>query len=205
MKYLLSNDKDKNRLYWVKSIKSKSIEKERLQKKYNIIEDKKLFILWVTLAITNVNNAKTLIDALEWILELWATVLLIAYAESEFQKPIENLKNKFWDNLLLLENNEETERDIYSISDAVLFLRFNTQKIQNSLSYWSVPIILLSKEFDANLTKDFDPLLEKWNSFVVNWKTYWSAVEWFVRAKETFKFSYDWNLLRTNCCQSIEL
>jgi len=203
MKYLLSTDSDKNRSYWIKSIKSKFIEKERLQKKFKIIEDKKLFTLWITLSLTKKNNWDTLLKALGWILELWATIFLIASAEVGFQKPIEKLKTKYWNNLFLLENKEGNERDIYSLCDATLFLKCDSEKIESSLSYWSVPIIIYWKDFDKNLVKDFDPLLEKWNSFLVNWETHWSVVEWFVRAKETFRFSYDWNLLRTNSAQSV--
>lgn len=203
MKYLFSTDVKKTRSYWVKSIKSKFVEKERLQKKYKLIEDKKSFFVWITLPLTKSNNSEVLISALEWILELWINVVLLASAEKAYQKPVDELKKKYWDSILLIDDNEESERDIYALCDSVLFLKSDSDKVESSLSYWAVPIVVFSKDFDSDLLRDFDPLLEKWNSLVVNWNSHWNVIEWVVRAKETFKFSYDWNLLRTNCSQSV--
>jgi hypothetical protein len=77
-------------------------------------------------------------------------------------------------------------------------------KIKNTLSYWTIPLVIYNDKFNKDLLKIFNPILEKWNCYIISKKTHWHILETVIKSKETFWFSYDWNLLRTQCAQSIE-
>ena len=199
----LSNDKNE-RLYSINAIKSKSLEKERLQSFLWLKKWKKNFVLWFIWEITSKNFWNDFLETLKVILNLDIQILILAKAEKEFQDKIWDLYTDFKNNFLVLPENEENLRNIYAISDSILFLWVDDKKILSALSYWVVPILLNSENLELELLKDFDPLKEKWNSFFINWENYAFFLEAILRAKETFRFSYDWWVLRTHCFWTFE-
>jgi glycogen synthase len=56
------------------------------------------------------------------LLELDIQILILAKSEKQFQEKISNLHQRFSNKFLVLADSEDNKRDIYAISDSVLFL-----------------------------------------------------------------------------------
>lgn len=197
-KIFLSNDKTE-RKYWISNIKAKGFEKEFLQEKFWIDIWRKKFVLWFCWEITSENFWDELLKSLEILLELDLQVIILAKSEKKFQEKIWNLYEKFSNKFLVLPDSEENLRDVYAISDSVLFLWVDDDSIMSAISYSSVPVILNYENLKIDTLEEFDPLREKWNSFFIKWNNFAFILESILRAKETFRFSYDWWVLKTHC------
>jgi len=199
----LLNDKAE-RKYSCDSIKLKHLEKEFLQWKYGLEVWKKKFVLWFTWEITSEDLWGEFLKSLEILLELDLQILILAKSEKQFQEKIWELHKKFSDKFLVLSDSEENLRDIYAISDSILFLWVDDNLILSGISYSTVPIISNHREAKVDLLEDFDPLREIWNSFFVKWQNFAFILESILRAKETFRFSYDWWVLKTHCTNTFK-
>ena len=202
-KIFLSND-IAERKYSIDSIKSKFFEKEFLQEKFWMEVSKKKFVLWFNWEITSKNFWDEFIKLLEILLELDVQIIILAKSEKEFQEKIWKLHENFSNNFLVLKDSEDNLRDIYSISDSILFLGVDDDAIMSALSYLSVPVILNDKNIKMDLIEEFDPLKEKWNSFFAKWSNLAFLLEAVFRAKETFRFSYDWWVIKTHCINTFK-
>ena len=190
---LLQNDPSSP--YANDTLKKKYEIKEKIQQQLWLKVGKKTFIAWTCMAITTKNHAKELISSMEGLLEVGVQFVVLAKSEAKYQKPMEDLMQKYPWSITALEEGEASERLIYSVSDVCLFLENDENKIASSLSYACVPVC---KKW-SDIVKNFDPLLEKWNWFNLNWDTHWHIFEWIIRAKETFRFPYDWETLKKQC------
>jgi len=199
----LSNDKAE-RKYSCETIKSKHLEKEFLQSKFWLEIWKKKFVLWFTWEITSENFWEEFLKSLEILLELDVQILILAKSEKEFQEKIWKLHEKFSNKFLVLSDSKENIRDIYAISDSILYLWVDDNLILSALSYSVVPVILNHENLEIDLLEDFDPLREIWNSFFVKWQNFAFILESILRAKETFRFSYDWWVLKTHCANTFK-
>lgn len=200
MKKINFNNDNIERLYSQKNLKWKFNEKERIQKLYWLNVDKNVFIVWNIIPLTSKNYSEHLLKTIEWLLEIWSQFIMIASAEEKFQKPIEELLNKYKWNIALLDDNDQSIRDIFSISDLCVFLSHTDDDIRSSMSYACVPIVF--NDSKKSIISDFNPLLEKWNWFTINKSTMWSIFEWIIRAKESYKFPYDWENIKKRCLES---
>lgn len=194
---LLSDDK---RQYDAKLLKKKFDEKECLQVKYWLKKDKTVFTVWITLPLTLGNWSDELIDAINWCLNLGMHVVLLASAEKEFQVIIEEFQRKHVGKIAVLSDELESEADIYALSDICLFLEMDINKIKSCLSYWCVPVCFQDK---VPIIQNFDPLLEKWNWYILTKKDVWHLIEGVLRAKETYRFPYDWETLKARCVETV--
>jgi len=202
-KIFLSNDTTE-RKYSIDTIKSKHFEKEFLQEKFWLKKSKKRFVLWFTWEITWENFWEEFLKSLETLLELDVQIFILAKAEKNFQEKIWKLHENFPEKFLVLPDSEENLRDIYAISDSVLFIWVDDNALLSALSYSVVPVIMNFKNLQIDLLEDFDALRELWNSFFVKWENYAFILESILRAKETFKFSYDWWVLKTHCLNTFK-
>lgn len=202
-KFFLSNDSTE-RKYSIDTIKSKILEKEFLQEKLWFEVWKKKFVLWFTWEITSDNFWEEFLKSLEVLLELDVQIIILAKAEKKFQEKIWNLHEKFSNKFLVLPDLEDNHRDIYAISDSILFFWVNDNLILSALSYSSVPVVLNNKNLKIDLLQDFDPLKEVWNSFFIKWLNYAFILEAVLKTKETFRFSYDWWVLKTHCVNTFK-
>ena len=202
-KIFLSND-ESERKYSIETIKSKHFEKEFLQEKFWIEIWKKKFVLWFDWDISLNRLWDEFLKSLEILLELDIQILILAKSEKQFQEKISNLHQRFSNKFLVLADSEDNKRDIYAISDSVLFLWIDDDSIMSAISYLSVPIILNSDNIKVDLLEDFDALRESWNSFFIKWRNYSFILEAVLRAKETFWFSYDWWVLKTHCLNTFK-
>lgn len=202
-KIFLSNDTTE-RKYSINTIKSKHLEKEILQEKFWMEVWKKKFVLWFDWEITSENFWDEFLKSLEILLELDIQIVILAKSEKKFQEKIWELHEKFSNKFLVLADSEENLRDIYAISDSVLFLWVNDDTIMSAISYSTIPVILNNENLKIDLLEDFDPLREKWNSFFIKWDNFAFILEAVLRAKETFRFSYDWGVLKTHCLNTFK-
>ena len=194
----LSNDKAE-RKYSDEAVKSKFLEKENLQEQLSLRKWKKIFTLWFVWEITEEKFWNEFLKFLEIILELDVQILILAKAEKHFQEKLWNLHEKFSDKFLVLPDSEENLRDIYAISDTILCMDIDENVILSALSYISVPVIFNPEKIKIDLLQDFDPLKELWNSFIAHGDNYAFILEATLRAKETFRFGYDWGVVKIHC------
>lgn len=183
------------------TLEKKYEEKIKLQKQYGLQENQKVFVVWYSQDITSINFAEDLIKTIEWCLETWIQVVLLASAEKKFQWPMEKLQEKYKNKIAIIKNDEENEINIYKMSDVCIFLNNNDSKVKKCLSYWCVPLYLKSQNTNK-IIKNFNPLSEEWNGFIIDKSNYWHIFANIVTSKETFSFPYDWENLQKQCIES---
>ena len=200
MHFFLSQD---HRQYDCENLKNKFKEKALLQKKHDLSENKKVFVVWYIQDLRSKYHSEELIKALEWCLSIWMQVALLASAEDKFQKPIESLYQKFNNQITILDQSDENEKDILALADTCIFLNQDDTKVLSSLSYACIPLYLKS-ENSNKLISNFNPLSEKWNWFLIDSYSYWHIFSTIVKANETYRFPYDWENLKQQCANSLE-
>lgn len=196
-KKLYITDDSANRLYSHQNLKWKPNEKERLQKLLWLKVDKKKFVIWNVISLTDKNCTVELLKSVEWLLELWIQFIMTTSAEEKYQWPIEALIEKFPWQIVLSNDTEEWIRDIFAIADIWIFLSFEEGLISSAMSYGCIPVCINSN--NNQIIQNFNPLLEKWNAFVFDKASQWNIFEAVIRARESYKFPYDWENLKLQC------
>jgi hypothetical protein len=80
----------------------------------------------------------------------------------------------------------------------MLFLDYDKKTLNSCLETGIAPIAPIFTEANHNV-EDYNPITEKGWGFLVSQEDFWHYFEAIVRAKETYKFPYDWRHLTANC------
>lgn len=96
---------------------------------------------------------------------------------------------------------KNSKKEALAISDTIFLFPSQTSEVHSIyefLEYKTVPI-----SFKTSVTRkilnSFDPLQEKGNCFLYERENMWSMFEAIIKAKETYRFSYDWETLLRAC------
>jgi hypothetical protein len=114
-------------------------------------------------------------------------IMLVGSFNDIFLEALKELKIKF-----ILNKSSKPELDTTEV-EAIVFATDRTEQVLDYVrKYKAVPI--LSNKIEGFF--DFNPLKENGNAFLFTENTPWHMLEAVIRAKETFKFPYDWKTLR---------
>ena len=184
--------------YSLKSIKDKQINKKELQKELKLKESQDLFLITVTTELTDSLKGEDVIIALQGLLEIGIQVVLRARGSKKYQKYAEELLKKYPNNFRIIDDNDECLRKMYAGGDASIFLDFNNEEeIENCMRYGNIPVSVAHKDLE-----DFNAVEERGNAFIITKVSPWYIFEAVVRAKENFKFPYDWKNIQKACIET---
>jgi starch synthase len=175
------------------TIEKKALNKEAFMKEFRLIQDKKTLLIGITQELTQKNGFKILKDILDGIHTINASLAIRGVGTKDFQELIINFAESNPGKIAILEDTEENMRKIYASSDVSLFLS-DSKNIDDALSYASIVIAPRT----IKRLNDYNPNLEKGNSFLFEEGNQWSVFEGLVRANENHKFPYDWKTICKN-------
>ncbi|MBD3156460.1 hypothetical protein GF369_01395 [Candidatus Peregrinibacteria bacterium] len=66
---------------------------------------------------------------------------------------------------------------------------------------WEAGVVPIVKPFNDSIV-DYNPNTESGNSFIYEEDNYWDVFAAIVRARETYKFPYDWKFIMRSCKRS---
>lgn len=66
---------------------------------------------------------------------------------------------------------------------------------------WEAGVVPILQQFKDSIV-DYNPNTESGNSFIYEDKNYWAVFAAIVRARETYKFPYDWKFIIRSCKRS---
>lgn len=66
---------------------------------------------------------------------------------------------------------------------------------------WEAGVVPIVKPFNDSIV-DYNPNTESGNSFIYEEDNYWAIFAAIVRARETYKFPYDWKFIMRSCKRS---
>jgi len=186
--------------YDINSLKEKSKNKAEIQKMFNLKPDLKTFLVSITSEFTNSSYGNIYTSVLEGLLNIGVQVLVRGKGTKKYQQQIENLQNSYSQSLAVFEDIDENIRRVYAATDANIFLKINNNSLKDlemCMRYGNIPISIQHQGL-----VDFDPLKETGNCFLIEKISPWNIFESVIRAKENFKFAYDWQNIQKTCMQT---
>lgn len=180
-----------------KNYGAKSLKKRKENKSYflselgmDVTEERMLLAIFTELS--NKESSEVLVEALEGILESGIQVVIRAKGTKKYQEVVSDFESRYPGMISSFTDNQDSLRKAYSSSDISLFLGENyLEELSNSMSYGVIPVSL-----ERDGLADFDPILEQGNSFIIKSLSKWSLFATIIRAKENFRFPYDWQNLQ---------
>lgn len=176
-----------------KTIEKKAVNKEEFQKEFGLIPEKKTLLVGFPLPLTEKNGASLLEAILPGIEAIGVQLAVMGIGTEKYQQLLNDFANEHHNQIVILENNDDNLRKLYSASDVMLFLKNNEDNlvsVENALMYGIVPIS--EESYFPKQLKDYNPNQETGNAFLYVSENEWQIFGAIVRAIENFKFPYDW-------------
>lgn len=151
-------------------IKEKQKSSNDLKKKYKFWVQNKL--IWI-IKIIDENILKKMLD---WLKNLPSNFVVVSEKDYKNENNIffikrEELIPDFWFDFIVYDDEWDCKLDLY-------------------LKKWIVPIVNTKNHLSA-LFKEFNPIMNEWNSFLYSEKNEWSIFYALVRCLENMKFPQD--------------
>jgi len=184
--------------YGKSSLKGKSVNKLSFQKEHSIIEDKTSFLVGITTEMTEKNNGDELVNIIQGLLAVGIQVAIRGKGTDKYQKLLTDTLKNHSQHCCIVEDKEKELDKMFAAIDVHLSLDGeNTKSLQQILNYGAVPVSYTHKNLE-----NFNALEEKGNAFIFSTKNTWNIFEALIRAKENFKFPYDWKNLQIACMET---
>lgn len=191
-----------NKIYYKfsKTSISKKIEnKKKFCEENNLSCGKNDILLSIVSELSDDNNAEIFIKILEGLISIDIKICIIGFGSKKYHDILESFIEKNKNNIVILQNSNDNLRKTLAASDATFFFSLSEKDvflIRKSLAYASLPIV---PDDAQEIIEDYNPNQEKGNGFIYKTKNYWSAFSAIIRAKESFRFPYDYMNLQKNC------
>jgi len=185
--------------YSKKTIENKIKNKEFFCKEFGLNFDKKIPLLCITYPLTDKNNLSMIQDIMNGILEQNVEIVLTGIGTEKYQQYFTNLAEKNTAKIAILGNSDEEKRKIYSAADAIIIPTLSKEcvaEVEMAMQYGVVPI---SPQQDC--LENYNPNLEKGNSFVYIKDSPWSLFANIIRVLESFRFPYDWKNIQVSAME----
>lgn len=186
--------------YNYETIENKKINKQKIQKYYNLKEDPDTPLICMTSRITEQKGFKLLEEIMEPLMRLNVQLIIMGNGDKNIINSLDKLKKDNSKKIAVVPFDIKMETSIYAGSDLFLLpSRFEPCGINQmiSLRYGCVPIVHHIGGL-ADTVVNFNPITNKGNGF--NFKKY-DSYDFFgaiVRALETYKYKDVWKNLIIN-------
>ena len=181
--------------YSKSALKSKLMNKTALQKQNKLNEGKEIFVAGVISPITEAQYGNELIECMKAALEIGVQIIICSDVEKKYQKILDMFQKDYPTLFTYLEFSEENQEKVLAAADSAIFLEESDQKLlEKALTFGVVPVSTPTK-----ILEDFNAVEEKGNAFIIEKVQLWNIFEACIRARENFKFPYDWKNLQLSC------
>ena len=183
--------------YGRSSLKSKLTNKLELQKELKLSVAKETLLIGISTELTDSQKASDLLEILKGSLSIGCQVIVRACGTQKHQKFVEKLEAEYPSQIRVIQDSEKDIHRLYAAADVSLFLVNNKHAQEERLhmmSFGVVPVSVISDELD-----DYHAQEESGNAFIIHSHDVWNVFEALVRAKENYKFPYDWKNLQATC------
>ncbi len=173
-----------------KTIANKISNKEAFCNEVGLVFDKKIPLICVTFPLTDQNNLDMIQDIMNGILEQPVEIVLTSIGTEKYQKYFTDLAEENKTKFAITDSAEDEKRKIYAAADIILIPAHSKECLEEeeiAMRYGVVPITP-----PQDFTEDYNPNLERGNSFVYLTDSPWSLFATLIRAIESFRFPYDW-------------
>jgi len=144
------------------------------------------------MSLTTDHKADLFLSAAEALCEIGHEVVVLARGEEKFIKQALGVADRYDHLFRVLEDLPQNREAILSTVDVLLFpVSPSASEIKMCSENGIVPILPPTQLFE-----NFQPELEKGNSFVFQKDHVWHVLNAVIRASENHKFSYDWQQLK---------
>ncbi|PCI24909.1 hypothetical protein COB57_04020 [Candidatus Peregrinibacteria bacterium] len=179
--------------YSLKNIHHRVLNKVHLQESFEMDANKAQFIVGVADELIDAGLVEEFFHVLEGLLSVGIMFVLRAKATKKYQERVEDLQKRYPSLLFVLNDSEENIRTIFASADAVLSLHTDAELLMMSMTYGAVPICQANE-----LVDNYDVIEEQGSGFCFMGESRWNIFESVIRARESFRFPYDWkNIQKT--------
>ena len=183
--------------YGVSSLNSKAHNKLALQKELQLPVAKENIVLGLTTELTSKQQTDSFLEILQAALEIHLQIIIRACGTQEYQEKIEEFEKKYPKQLRIIQDTEEDINKLYAAADISLFLVDNKHTQEERECMMKFGVVPLS--IPAEALENYNAQEESGNSFIISQNNVWGIFEALVRAKENYKFAYDWKNLQMSC------
>ncbi|MBT4936561.1 hypothetical protein HON22_01455 [Candidatus Peregrinibacteria bacterium] len=183
--------------YGRSSLKSKLVNKLELQRELKLTVSKETLLIGISTELTDAQHASDLLEILKGSLSIGCQVIVRACGTQKYQKIVEKLEEEYPSQLRVIQDSEKDMHRLYGAADVSLFLVNNKHAKEERLhmmNFAVIPVSVISDELDEYHAQE-----ESGNAFIIHANSIWNIFEAVVRAKENYKFPYDWKNLQLTC------
>lgn len=180
------------------SLKLKIENKLSLQKESKLFSGKDNFLIGIFVPLEESDYGNTYIEAIKALLEVGFQVAICSPMNEKYKKIMELFHKEYPEQFVAVSHSDESERKTLAACDATLMLSEHDALLKRALTYGVVPVTTEEKQLE-----DFNAVEEKGNAFIIPALTLWHVFEGCIRARENFKFPYDWKNLQVSCMETI--
>ena len=187
--------------YNKKTIQNKAKNKAAFCQEFGLKSDKKIPLLAITFPLTEENNVGLLKEVMPGVLEQGPALAITGIGTKKYQDFFTNIAKKHPQQIVILDDNDESKRKIYSAADIFLCPSKESaclDEAADAMNYGVVPIAPCEEGKLVN----YNGIKEQGNAFVYNKKSAWSFFAALVRALENFNFPYDWRAIQVSAMEA---
>lgn len=179
------------------SLKAKIGNKLEMQKAFKLESGTEIFVMGITSPIREANKGNDVVEAIKALLEIQTQVIVCAQVDTKYEKIFNLFQKEYPKHFTVLEYSPENVRKTHAAVDSELFVAYpeNTEDVLDEALRYGVVPVSISHESLVN----FNAVEETGNAFLIHQINLWYVFETCIRAKENFKFPYDWKTIQQAC------
>jgi starch synthase len=193
-------DKSLHRNYDYRKIHRKKLNKEYLQKEFDLPIGMNIPVVCTTSRVTFQKGFKLILEAMDQIMRHDIQLIILGAGDKNYIKELKKKAKKYPRKLVVIPSHEQTlryETMVYAGADFFLLPSHHEPCGINQLKamrYGCIPVVRrVGGLYDT--VKNYNPLTQQGTGFTFNYFDVWSFYEAIVRAFETFKYKTFWRQL----------
>jgi glycogen synthase len=168
-----------------------------MQKVFQLESGTEIFVMGITSPIRETNRGNDIVEAIKALLEIQTQVIICAPVDVKYEKIFQLFQKEHPKHFAVMEYSPENVRKTHAAADSELFVSYpeNTEEVLDEALRYGVVPVSISHESLTN----FNAVEETGNAFLISQISLWHVFETCIRAKENFKFPYDWKNIQQAC------
>jgi starch synthase len=182
--------------YSKNTIEKKQQNKAKFCEEYELLCDRRQMLLGITQELTAKNGAQLFEDLLPGIATLDICLAVRGVGSEKYQGVIDEYAKAYPGRLAVVPDTNEDFRKMLASVDACFFFSAgedNEKLAMGALAYAALPI---APDSMKHLVEDYNPNQETGHGFLYQRGNLWAAFAAIVRARESFRFPYDWKTIQ---------